>query len=391
MKNLISSYTTEITKIVKNIKKKNKYILHEPSFDNDDIFQINKCINSTYVSTVSKYVNTFEKNLCKYVKSKYAVATNTGTAAMEIALQCIGIKKNDEVLIPDLNYIASANCTLRIGAIPHFIDINSNNLGPDVDQLILYLKKISYLKNGKLINKKTKRIIRAIIPTHIFGNSCDIQKIIQIAKNFKLKVIEDSSEALGSFYKGKHLGTLGDIGVISFNGNKIITTGGGGALITNNKKIYDKALHSSKISRKKKYFWEYDYDELGYNYRMSGVNAALGISQLKKINKLLIKKKKLNNFYNKSFLKNKNIEVVNQNTNSKWNFWLNNIIIKNINIKKRNKIIILLNKKKIFVRPIWKLMHKIKYLNKYPRMKIKNSLIIEKGLISLPSSSNLIK
>ena len=272
-----------------------------------------------------------------------------------------------------------------------FVDTNFNNLGIDVKKLSLYLKQISYIKNSHLINRKTKRVISAIIPTHVFGNACDIIEIVKLAKKFKLKVIEDSSEALGTFYKKKHLGTFGEAGVISFNGNKIITTGAGGALITNNKKIYNKVLHLSKIARKQNNFWEYDYNQLGYNYRMSGINASLGISQLKKINKLLLKKKKLNSYYIKSLSNLKNVKLLKHTKDSRWNNWLNNIFIQNIDLKTRNKIIIELNKKKIFVRPIWKLMHKIKYLKKYPRMNMKNSLITEKRIISLPSSPSLIK
>jgi len=384
-------YANEIVKSLRNLHKKKKYILHEPTLDKNDTLQLKKCISSTYVSTVSKQVSDFENNLSKYTNSKYVVAMINGTAAIEIAIKSIGVKQNQEILIPNTNYIASANSALREGAIPHFVDTNLNNLGIDIKKLTLYLKKISYIKNGHLINKKTKRVISAIIPTHVFGNACDIEEIVKLAKKFKLKVIEDSSEALGSFYKKKHLGTFGQAGVISFNGNKIITTGAGGALLTNDKKIFDKALHLSKIARKQNFFWEYDYNQLGYNYRMSGINASFGISQLKKIKKLLLKKKKLNNYYNKSLSSLKNVDLLKETKNSKWNYWLNNIFIHNINIKTRNKIIVELNKKKIFVRPLWKLMHKIEYLKKYPKMNMKNSLTTEKNIISLPSSPSLIK
>lgn len=348
MKNSISNkyYVNEIVKSLRKLNKKKKYLLHEPALDKNDTLQLKKCISSTYVSTVSKYVNSFEKKLSKYTNSKYVVAIASGTAAIEIALKSVGVKQNQEILIPNTNYIASTNSVLREGAIPHFVDTNFNNLGIDVKKLSLYLKQISYIKNSHLINRKTKRVISAIIPTHVFGNACDIIEIVKLAKKFKLKVIEDSSEALGTFYKKKHLGTFGEAGVISFNGNKIITTGAGGALITNNKKIYNKVLHLSKIARKQNNFWEYDYNQLGYNYRMSGINASLGISQLKKINKLLLKKKKLNSYYIKSLSNLKNVKLLKHTKDSRWNNWLNNIFIQNIDLKTRNKIIIELNKKK---------------------------------------------
>jgi perosamine synthetase len=379
----------EIKQSLKLFNKKKKYLLHEPFLDKSDSTQINKCIYSTFVSSVSGYTNIFEKELSKFTGSKYVVAMVTGTAAIEIALKSVGVKKDEEVLIPNANYIASANSTLQIGAIPHFIDIDKSNLGIDINKLSIYLKKITLIKNGKLINKKTKRIISAIMPTHIFGNTCDVLKLLNLTKKFKIKIIEDSSEALGSFYKNKHLGTFGKVGILSFNGNKIMTTGAGGALLTDDKKIFDKALHLSKISRKQNNYWEYDYSQLGHNYRMPGINAALGISQLKKVKKILKIKKKIYNIYTRAFKNSKNISLIKENKNCNSNNWLNSIYISGCNLKIRNRIINELNKKNIFVRPLWKLMHKISYLKKYPKMSISNSIIVEKSLISLPSSTNL--
>ena len=382
-------YVDEIVKSLKNFKNKERYLLHEPTLDKNDLLQLKKCITSTYVSTVSSHINIFEKRLSNFTKSKYVIATLTGTAAIEIALKSVGINKNEEVLIPNINYIATSNSLLQIGAIPHFVDINLDDLGVDIEKLDLYLKKNSYFKNNKLINKKTKRIISAIMPTYIFGNSCDVDQLVKLTKKFKLKLIEDSSESLGSFYKKKHLGTFGEAGVISFNGNKIITTGAGGAILTNSKKIFNRAIHLTKIARKQNFFWEYDYDEPGHNYRMPGLNPSLGISQIKKLNLLLKKKEKIYNVYKKYFADSSKIRLVKETKNSKWNYWLNTIFINNSNLQLRNKVIIELNKKRIFVRPIWKPMSKISYLKKFPKMDLKNSSIAEKSLISLPSSPNL--
>ena len=392
MNKKIENLVKNLTKIVKKLNTKNlSYSLSEPNFNNNDKISIKKCIDSTYVSTGSGFTNEFEKKLCGVTKSKYVIATNSGTSALEISLDSLGIKKNDEVLIPDLNYIASANSIIRMGAIPHLVDIELKNIGIDTFKLNKYLTKETVIKNNRCINKKTHRVIKAIIPTHIFGNACDIIKILALAKKFKLIVIEDASEALGSFFKNKHLGNFGKTGVLSFNGNKIITTGAGGAILTNSKKTYSKALKLSKISRIQKNSWEYDYSSLGYNYRLPGLNAALGLSQLKIFNNNLAKKKKLYGYYEKNITKDMGLDLLKFNKNSKWNYWLINIYVKNLNIKSRNIIIKELNKKNIQARPVWKLMHKISYLKKYPKMKMVNSKIAERAIISLPSGPKLIK
>jgi len=244
-------------------------------------------------------------------------------------------------------------------------------------------------KKKTLINKFTKRVIKAVIPTHIFGNSAKIEHILKIAKKFHLKVIEDASECVGSYYKEKHLGTFGDAGVLSFNGNKIVTTGGGGAIITNNKKIYNESLNLSTINRKKNSGWKYDYRDVGYNYRLPGINSSLGISQLKKLSKLIFKKKKIKLKYNNLFSKSKFFKLVNEPKNNKSNHWLNTLLIFNSNLRLRDKIIIEANKMGIGIRPVWKLMHKIKHLSKFPKMNLSNSIFLEKSLINLPSSANL--
>jgi len=211
-----------------------------------------------------------------------------------------------------------------------------------------------------------------------------------LKRKYNLKIIEDASEAMGSYYKRKHLGTFGDVGVLSFNGNKIITTGGGGAIISNNKKIYNKAFSLCSIARKKNYNWTYDYHGIGFNYRMPGINASMGISQIKKIKNFLKKKKKLFQYYKEKFNNEKKFKLLYPIEDNDSNYWLNTIYIDNCDLKLRNKIIKEINIKKISVRPVWKLMKKINYLSKYPSMNLKNSNYLERRLINLPSSSNLI-
>ena len=381
--------SNEIIKSVKTFTKKKKVSLHVPHFKKEDFKSVNRCLKTSYVSTVSKFTNIFEKKIIKLTKSKFSVATINGTSAIQIAIKSCGIKKNEEILIPNLNYVGSSNATIYCNAIPHFVDVENETLGIDTNKLEKYLKKNCIIKKNVTINKISKRSIKAIIPTHVFGNSAKIKEITLLAKKFNLKVIEDASECVGSYYKNKHLGTFGDVGVLSFNGNKIITTGGGGAIITNNKKIYKKALSLSTISRKKNSGWSYDYDDVGYNYRLPGINSSLGISQLKNLPNLLKVKRKIFSQYKKIFKNNIHFKLMSELKNSKSNHWLNTIYIFHSNIKLRDQIIKETNKKGIGVRPVWKLMHKIKYLSKFPRMNIKNSLELEKALINLPSSSNL--
>ena len=381
--------SNEIIKSVKFFTKKKYVPLHEPSFKKEDLDSVSKCLKSSYVSTVSKFTNRFEEKIKKLTKSKYSIAIINGTSAIQLAIMSCGIKKNDEILIPSLNYIGSTNAAIYCNAIPHFVDVENQTFGIDTIKLENYLKKICIIKKNTTINKITKRKIKAIIPTHVFGNPSKIQEIMKIAKKFNLRLIEDASECVGSYYKDKHLGTFGDVGVLSFNGNKIITTGGGGAIITDNIKIYQKALSLSMISRKKNSGWSYDYNEVGYNYRLPGINSSLGISQLNNLSHLLKVKKKIFLEYKRIFKDNIYFKLIDSLKNSKSNNWLNTIYIFNSNLKFRDKIITETNKKGIGIRPVWKLMHKIKHLSKYPKMNLQNSEKLEVSLLNLPSSPNL--
>ncbi len=383
--------SNEIIKSVKFFSKKKNIPLHEPNFKKEDFNSMNRCLKSSFVSTVSKFTNVFEEKLKKLTNSKYSIATINGTSAIQIAILSCGIKKNEEILIPNLNYIGSTNAAIYCNAIPHFVDVESETLGIDTVKLENYLKKICKIKKNNTINKISKRNIKAIIPTHVFGNPGNIEELIKLAKKFNLKIIEDASECVGSYYKDKHLGTFGDVGALSFNGNKIITTGGGGAIITNNKQIYQKAFSLSTISRKKNTGWRYDYDDVGYNYRLPGINSSLGISQLKNLSNSLKIKRKIFLKYKKIFKNSIYFKLLIEPKNVKSNHWLNTIYIFNSNLKLRDKIIKETNKKGIGIRPVWKLMHKIKHLSSYPRMNIQNSEKLEKSLINLPSSPNLYK
>jgi perosamine synthetase len=375
-----------IRKVVK--KKIGSIPLHEPNFFGNEWKYLKVTLDENYVSSSGKYVKKFEDKIKEFTKSKYAVSVVNGTEALHLSLKSCGVNLNDEVILPSLTFIGTANAVMYCSAIPHFVDSELDTFGIDAIKLDEYLKKITKMVNGICYNKNTKRRIAAIIPVHIFGNPCKIDQIMKISNKYNLVLIEDAAEALGSFYKKKHLGNFGLVGCISFNGNKIITTGGGGAIITNNKLIADKIRHLSTTA-KKSHPWEYIHDEIGYNFRMPNLNASLGLAQMENINQFLLSKRKLFNRYLKEFNKIKNFaNLISEQKGSKSNYWLNTIFLKNSTIKKRDLIIKFAHKNKIFLRPSWKPLHTLRPFLDMPRSNIVNANIIYNSCINIPSSSH---
>lgn len=375
-----------IIKKIRSVVGAGRHSLHEPVFFGNEWKYVKKTLDDNYVSSVGGFIKKFEDKLKKFTGSKYAIAVVNGTAALHLTMKACGIKNNEEVLVPTLTFIGTANAITYCGAVPHFIDCELSTLGIDPIALEKYLKKNTKKVGNSLINIKTKRKISAIIPVHIFGNICQIEKINQIAKKFNLIVIEDAAEALGTFLKSKHAGNFGIAGCISFNGNKILTTGGGGAIITNNKKLSNKIRHLSTTA-KINHSWEYIHDHVGYNYRMPNLNAALGLAQVENLKKFLQSKRKLFTEYNKKFSSIDSIKILKESENSKSNYWLNSIILKKPSTKNRDKIIKLAKENNIYLRPVWRPLHMLRPYKSMPCMPIKNADIIYKSLINIPSSS----
>jgi perosamine synthetase len=376
--------------IIKSIRKvigKQKHHLHEPLFLGNEIKYLKKTIATNLVSSVGPFVKKFENQIKKFTKSKYAISVVNGTEALHLSLVACGVKNNDEVLVPTITFVGTANSIVYSGAIPHFVDSEFETFGIDPLKLEKYLEKITVKKGKFYFNIKTKRKIKAIMPVHVFGNICKIDKILKIAKKYNLVVIEDAAEALGSYFRNKHAGTFGLVGCFSFNGNKILTTGGGGAIITNNKLLAKKIKHLSTTA-KINHRWEYIHDEVGYNFRMPNLNAALGSAQIENLNKFLRSKRKLFLRYKQEFSKIKDIRLIMNPKFCKSNNWLNTIFIKNSSLKKRNKVLSLAQKNQIFLRPIWKPLHTLKYLNNMPRMNLDAAIKIYKSCINLPSSAS---
>jgi len=385
----MNKISKELIKIFKKNFKFKSLHLHEPDLDSSEINYLKNCIISNEVSSQGKFVKKFEDKISKLTKAKYTITTNSGTSALHIACILMNIKENDEVLVPSFTFVGTANAVKYCGAIPHFVDIEEKNLGINVKKLNNYLNKIAIKKRNFCINKLTGRKIKAVIPVHIFGHAAKIIAIKELAKKFNLSVIEDAAEAIGSYYQNKHLGTFGDIGVLSFNGNKTITCGSGGAILTNNKTLAKKARHlisTAKISHP----YNYVHDQVGFNYRMSNLNAALGYSQINRIKKILNNKRKLFLFYKKNFKNSLFYKLIHEPKNSKSNFWIHAILLNKKYANYAKRTVEDLNKKKIHVRPGWKLMTNLSYLRDCPKMDVSIAEEICRRIINIPSSSFLV-
>ena len=365
--------------------KKNLLPLHEPNLTKIDEREVIKGMRTGFVSTAGNEIAKFERKIKKITKSKYVVSTINGTSAIHTGLKALGVQSNDEVLLPTISFIAPANAILYTGAIPHFVDSDLNHFGIDPEKLDEYLKKNTVVKKHFCFNKKTKRIIKAVVIVHVFGHPANIEKLIFICKKYKIRVLEDAAEALGSHFKKKQVGTYGDIGILSFNGNKIITTGVGGAILTNNQKLAKLSKHLTTTA-KKYHKWDFVHDMSGYNYRLANINASLGISQIKKLNKQIRLKRNLFKKYKKILGKSEDFLILDQPNNSRSNFWLQTLVLLKPSATKKNKVLKIFHENKILARPVWRPLHKIKFLKKYPKMNLKNANIIENKLINIPSS-----
>lgn len=360
------------------------FFLHEPKINNLEKKEVLNCLKSGWISPGGTNVTKFERELSKFTKSKI-VLTNSGTSSLHLSLILSGVKKDDEVLVPTITFIASVNVILYLGASPIFFDTEDNNLNGDIKKILIFLKHETFKTQKGTFNKKTKKRIKALIFTHVFGNVSNLNILKKELKKRKIKLIEDAAEAVGSFNsKGSHAGTQGDYGILSFNTNKIITTSAGGAILLKSNKDYIRT--KILISQGKINSVFFIHNEMGFNYGMTNINASIGLGQLKSLNKTVLKKEKIHKIYSKNFNNSDQISLVSFNKKTKSNFWLNSILIKNCNYKKLTKIVKELNKKGIQVRPLWYPCHKQGFLNKYQKYKIKNAEIFFKKLICLPSS-----
>lgn len=362
--------------------------LHEPRFSENDYSYIKKCLDTTFVSSAGKFVNEFESRLALYTGSKHAIAVINGTSALQIALKVAGVKENDEVFVPSLSFVATANAIKYLGAVPFFVDVNVNDLGMDAETLENLLQSIAEPTLGEFRNKKTGRRLKGLVPMHTFGHSPNMDYLNKIARDYKLELVEDAAEALGSLYKGRHAGTNGKLGIISFNGNKIITTGGGGVILTDEPLLEQKARHLISTAKVQHRF-EYIHDEIGYNYRMPNLNAALGCSQMEKLPDFLRSKRELFSLYKSIFNKIKGVEIFEEPCDCKSNYWLQTLTLSKDSLKERNEILKRTNDAGIRTRPAWNLLHTLPPYRYNPRGPLPISKKLFNSIINLPSSAGL--
>ncbi len=368
--------------IQETYKTKDFIPLHEPRFSGNEKKYLGECIDSTFVSSVGKFVNEFEEKIASYTGAKYAIATSNGTSALHIALLLAKIKEGDEVITQPLTFVATCNAISYCNAQPVFIDVDKDTMGLSPSALKIFLENCTSIKNQQCINNKTGKVIRACIPMHTFGNPCRIDEIKDMCDEYHICLIEDAAESLGSLYKGKHTGTYGEMGVISFNGNKVVTAGAGGCIITNNKALAKRAKHLTTTA-KMVHKWEFNHDQVGYNYRMPNLNAALLVAQLEQLNSFLESKRKISNKY-KDFFKKSDIDFMTEIEGARSNYWLNALILDDL--KQRELFLEATNLANVMTRPVWTLMNKLPMFKDCQQDDLTNSKWLEDRVVNIPSS-----
>jgi len=380
-----TEFANQVVGAIREVVGPGPVALHEPSFDGNEWLYLKECLDSNYVSSVGKFVEQFELLLASYTGAKYAISVVNGTAALQIALKLAGVNSGEEVLLPALTFVATANAISYLGAIPHFVESEESTLGIDVVKLREYLSGNTEEQSGLCTNKSTKRVIRALVPMHTFGHPSDLEQLLSIARDFNLVLVEDAAESLGSFYQGQHTGTFGLLGTLSFNGNKTITTGGGGAILTNDEALARRAKHlttTAKIAHK----WEFDHDEIGYNYRMPNINAALGCAQMEKLPGKISSKRELFKRYEKEFKLISRASIFEEPSNCQSNYWLQTLLLEDDNLDLRDYVLEASNKEGIMTRPAWKLMSNLSPYRNSPAMSLEGANSLYRRAINLPSS-----
>jgi perosamine synthetase len=360
--------------------------LHAPVFNGNEKRYLIDTIDTTYVSSIGEYVNRFEKMLCELTGSSYAVATCNGTNALHLSLLLADVTQQDEVISQSLTFVATCNAISYIGSAPIFIDIDKDTLGMSAKALKEFLENNTEIRSDKFTyNKKSGRRIKACVPMHTFGFPCRIDEIASICNQYNITLIEDAAESIGSYYKDRHTGTFGTLGVFSFNGNKTITCGGGGAIITNDEKIAKKAKHLTSQS-KQPHAWAFIHDQIGYNYRMPNLNASLACAQLEQLKEFICNKRDLAKAYI-NFFQGTQVNFFQELPEIQANYWLNTILFKDK--FERDAFLEYSNENGVMTRPAWELMHRLPMFSSFEKGNLENSEWVADRLVNLPSSVRL--
>lgn len=376
-------YNDVVTFIRELYQSKDIVPLHSPVFRGNEKKYLNECIDSTFVSSVGKFVDRFEEMMVEYTGTQKAVVCVNGTNALHMAMLLVGVEREDEVITQALTFIATCNAISYIGAHPLFIDVDNDTMGLSPDAMEAWLKENAEIKGESCYNRRTGRRIKACVPMHTFGHPVHLDKLVEVCNRYHIELVEDAAESLGSFYKGKHTGTFGKIGAISFNGNKTITTGGGGMLLFQDETLGNFAKHLT-TQAKVPHRWEFVHDHIGYNYRMPNINAALGCAQLEEIDHILANKRETAEKYKQFFSDKENIQFFTEPEGSKSNYWLNAVLL---NDKEAQlKFLEYTNDHVVMTRPIWELMNRLPMFNDCETDGLQNTVWFADRVVNIPSS-----
>jgi perosamine synthetase len=377
--------TTRIVAALHSVLPDGGAALHEPRFGGNEWAYVRECLDSGWVSSVGSFVDRFERCLADFTGISHAVATVNGTAALQLCLQLAGVQRDDEVLIPALTFVATANAVSYCGAVPHLVDSDGLTLGIDPAKLGDHLADISVQRNNCCFNRFSGRRIRVVVAMHTFGHPVDLDSLLEVCHRHHLELVEDAAESLGSYYKGHHTGSYGCCAALSFNGNKTVTTGGGGAILTNDEKRARLAKHLTTTAREP-HRWEYFHDMTGYNFRMPNINAALGCAQLEQLPVFLGSKRRLAGCYKAAFEGVEGVQFFVEPWFASSNYWLNTLLLNEDMTGERDAILAATNDAGIITRPAWAPMHRLPMYRNCPRMGLETVESLERRLINIPSS-----
>ena len=374
-------------RFIKDLYETEEFLpLHEPVFAGNEKSYLNDCIDSTFVSSVGKYVDRFEEMVAEYTGAAYAVATVNGTAALHIALKLAGVEPDTEVVTQPLTFVATCNAVAYCGAVPVFVDVDRQTLGMSASSLKSFFDERTEIRNGVRVNRRTGRRVSAVVPMHTFGHPCEIDEIAKICTSYGVPLVEDAAESLGSRYKGVHTGTFGKVSAFSFNGNKTITTGGGGMIVTDDEELAKRAKHITTTA-KLPHPYEYIHDEIGYNYRLPNINAALGCAQMEMLDEILADKRETANAYRDFFRNLQGIDFVDEPEGARSNFWLNAVTLPDSKMKEA--FLRITNDRGVMTRPVWRLMNRLPMFEKCESMPLPNAEWLQERVVNIPSGARI--
>jgi perosamine synthetase len=377
-----------ITERVRYVVGAQRAALHEPSFQGNEWAYVKDCLDTGWVSSVGSYVDRFERDLAAYTGAAHAVVVSNGTSGLQVALQLAGVQPGDEVVIPVLSFVATANAVRHCGAWPHFADVDTVTLGLGVPALADHLGSVIEQRGGASVNRHTGRRVAAIVPMHTFGHPVDMPALIELAERHGIAVVEDAAESLGSFIEGRHTGTYGVCGMLSFNGNKIVTTGGGGALVTNDAQLARRAKHLTTTA-KQPHPWAFFHDEVAYNYRMPNLNAALGCAQLEQLPSFLQAKRALTQRYAEAFASLPQAQLFLERAGTRVNYWLQTLILAREVADQRDAVLAATNEAGLMTRPVWELLNTLPMYRDFTAAPLPVATDLARRIVNLPSSPQL--